>query len=167
MALLALACTIENISCDGVNLNAGYSSLASPLELGLHKSGLRLTPQRKKVLDLFQRIGGGNHLSAEEVHAHLLQMKSRVSLATIYRTLRLLVRMGFLHELELSEGGHRFELLSKDHPDHHHLVCINCGRTEEFESDEVVSAGRKAAENKGFKLIESTLNVRALCPQCI
>ncbi len=150
-----------------MTLDVGYSPLSSPLESGLHKSGRRLTPQRKKILDLFQRIGTGKHLSAEEVHSHLIQIKSRVSLATIYRTLRLLVRMGFLHELELSEGGHRFELLSTDHPDHHHLVCINCGRTEEFESEEVVLAGRKASESKGFKLIESTLNVRALCPQCL
>ncbi len=150
-----------------MNLKSGYPTLSSPLELSLHKKGLRLTPQRKKVLDLFQRIGTGNHLSAEEVHGHLIQIESKVSLATIYRTLRLLVRMGFLHELELTEGGHRFELLSKDNPDHHHLVCINCGRTEEFESDQVVLAGSKAAESKGFKLIESTLNVRALCPDCI
>ncbi len=149
-----------------MNLNVGYPSITSPLELGLHKSGRRLTPQRKKVLDLFQRIGSGNHLSAEEVHGHLIQDNTRVSLATVYRTLRLFVGMGFLHELELSEGGHRFELLSHDHPDHHHLVCINCGRTEEFESEEVVTAGRKAADSKGFKLIESTLNVRAICPKC-
>ena len=150
-----------------MNIKAEYQSLASPLELGLHKNGRRLTPQRKKVLDLFQSIGTGNHLSAEEVHGHLIRSNSKVSLATIYRTLRLLVRMGFLHELELSEGGHRFELLSLDHPDHHHLVCINCGKTEEFESEQVVYIGRKAAEDKGFKLIESTLNVRALCPDCI
>ncbi len=150
-----------------MNLNIGYQSISSPLELGLHKSGRRLTPQRKKVLDLFQRIGSGNHLSAEEVHGHLVQSKSKVSLATIYRTLRLLVRMGFLHELELNEGGHRFELLSHDHPDHHHLVCLNCGRTEEFESEEVVLVGKKAAESEGFKLIESTLNVRGICPDCM
>ena len=167
MARLSLATIIEKIIRFNLNLKPGYSSLSSPLESGLHKTGRRLTPQRKKVLDLFQRIGSGNHLSAEEVHGHLIQINSRVSLATIYRTLRLLVRMGFLHELELSEGGHRFELLSTDNPDHHHLVCINCGRTEEFESEQVVVAGRKAAKNKGFKLIESTLNVRALCPDCM
>ena len=149
-----------------MNIKVDYQPLSSPLELGLHKHGRRLTPQRKKVLDLFQRIGSGNHLSAEEVHVHLLKANSRVSLATIYRTLRLLVRMGFLHELELSEGGHRFELLSLEHPDHHHLVCINCGKTEEFESEQVVIAGGKAAKENGFKLIESTLTVRALCPEC-
>ena len=137
-----------------------------PLETGLHQEGRRLTPQRRKVLDLFENIGAGMHLSAEDVHHQLVEAKSRVSLATIYRTLRLLVEMGFLHELELSEGGHRFELASDDHPDHHHLVCVRCGRTEEFESDHVLQAGRIAAEENGFKLIESTLNVRALCPKC-
>ena len=144
-----------------------YNNIASPLESELHQDGRRLTPQRKKVLDLFQRIGSSNHLSAEEVHSNLVQSNARVSLATIYRTLRLLVKMGFLHELELNEGGHRFELLSHENPDHHHLICLNCGRTEEFESEQVVLAGKQAAENKGFKLIESTLNVRAICPDCI
>ena len=144
-----------------------YHSLSSPLASGLHQEGRRLTPQRKTVLDLFDRVGSGIHLSAEEVHAQLLKSKARVSLATIYRTLRLLVQMGFLNELELSEGGHRFELLSHESPDHHHLICIRCGRTEEFESNQVLKVGRLASEKLGFKLIESTLNVRAICPMCL
>ncbi len=144
-----------------------YSSYGGrPLEVGLHQDGRRLTPQRKKVLELFENLGTGKHISAEDVHHQLLEAKSRVSLATIYRTLKLLVELGFLHELELSEGGHRFELASKEHPDHHHLVCVSCGRTEEFESEDVLQAGQEAAESIGFKLIESTLNVRALCPKC-
>ena len=144
-----------------------YEALSSPLESGLHQDGRRLTAQRRKVLELFSTLGSGIHLSAEEVHSQLLQSKARVSLATIYRTLRLLVEMGFLNELELSEGGHRFELLSHENPDHHHLICVRCGRTEEFESNQVVQAGRIASEKLGFKLIESTLNVRAICPNCI
>ncbi len=146
--------------------SSSYLHPDGTLELGLHQEGRRLTPQRRRVLDLFEGIGSGIHLSAEEVHQQLVQSNSRVSLATIYRTLRLLVRMGFLHELELSEGGHRFELASDDHPDHHHLVCVRCGRTEEFENELVLDAGRKAAEHIGFQLIESTLNVRAVCPDC-
>ena len=143
-----------------------FNRFGGPLEAGLHQGGRRLTPQRKKILDLFEKMGSGIHLSAEDVHYQLVEADSRVSLATIYRTLRLLVEMGFLHELELSDGGHRFELSSHEHPDHHHLVCVSCGRTEEFESDHVLHAGKLAAENNGFKLIESTLNVRALCPKC-
>ncbi len=125
-----------------------------------------MTPQRRKILALFEDLGSGIHLSAEDVHDKLLNLDVRISLATIYRTLRLLVDMGFLNELELSEGGHRFELLSLDKPDHHHLICIRCGRTEEFESEVVIKVGRSAAEDLGFKLLESTLNVRAICPAC-
>ena len=144
-----------------------FIELPSPFESELHQKGRRITPQRKKVLSLFQDLGSGIHLSAEDVHSRLTKSNVKVSLATIYRTLRLLVVMGFLNELELSEGGHRFELLSDDKPDHHHLICISCGRTEEFENKQILQTGRLAAERLGFKLIESTLNVRALCPKCI
>jgi len=144
-----------------------YLDLSSPLESGLHQEGRRMTPQRKKILRLFEHIGPGIHLSAEEVHAKLAKSNDRISLATIYRTLRLLVQMGFLNELELREGGHRFELLSHEKPDHHHLICVRCGRTEEFESIQVLQTGKMAADKLGFKLIESTLNVRAICPKCI
>tara|TARA_B100000579_G_scaffold222583_1_gene182044 strand:- start:206 stop:664 length:459 start_codon:yes stop_codon:yes gene_type:complete len=144
-----------------------YRAHLSPLESGLRLDGKRMTPQRKKILSLFEEIGSGIHLSAEEVHAKLTSSGERVSLATVYRTLRLLVKMTFLNELDLSEGGNRFELLSHDHPDHHHLICIRCGRTEEFENSEVIHAGKKAAKKFGFKLLESSLNVRALCPMCI
>ena len=99
---------------------ASFRTHPSPLESGLHLDGKRMTPQRKKVLSLFEEIGSGIHLSAEEVHSKLTSTGEKVSLATIYRTLRLLVKMTFLNELDLSEGGNRFELLSHDHPDHHH-----------------------------------------------
>ena len=136
------------------------------LQQGLHQDGRRLTPQRKRVLALFERRGSGCHLSAEEVHQQLAQLELKVSLATVYRTLRLLADMGFLQELELTEGGRRFELAVADHRDHHHVVCIRCGRTEEFESEPILAAGAKAADSFGFQLIESSLNVRAICPQC-
>jgi Fur family ferric uptake transcriptional regulator len=118
------------------------------------------------VLDLFERIGEGSHLSAEEVHQRLLREQERVSLATVYRTLRLLSSMALLQELELPEGGRRFELAGDAHRDHHHLVCVRCGRTEEFESAVVLAAGLEAASTQGFRLLECVLNVRALCPVC-
>lgn len=136
------------------------------LRSSLHDRGQRLTPQRQRVLELFERIGEGSHLGAEEVHQRLLRADERVSLATVYRTLRLLSGMGLLQELELPEGGRRFELASDAHRDHHHLVCVRCGRTEEFENPAVLSAGTEAAGGHGFRLLECVLNVRALCPTC-
>lgn len=140
--------------------------MATGLRGSLHDRGHRLTPQRQRVLDLFERLGEGSHLGAEEVHQRLLRAEERVSLATVYRTLRLLSSMGLLHELELSEGGRRFELAGDAHRHHHHLVCVRCGRTEEFESGAVLQAGEEAAAGHGFRLLECVLNVRAVCPAC-
>ncbi|WP_396094874.1 MULTISPECIES: Fur family transcriptional regulator [unclassified Cyanobium] len=149
-------------------MNTPPTGLAQPssLRTTLNDRGQRLTPQRQRVLDLFERIGEGSHLSAEEVHLRLVRSQERVSLATVYRTLRLLSSMGLLQELELPEGGRRFELAGDAHRDHHHLLCVRCGRTEEFESGAVLAAGEAAAGAFGFRLLECVLNVRALCPTC-
>ena len=113
---------------------------ADALRSSLHDRGQRLTPQRQRVLALFERLGEGSHLSVEEVHQRLLKADERVSLATVYRTLRLLSSMELLCELELPEGGRRFELASDEaHRDHHHLV--RAAATEEFESE--AAAGRR------------------------
>ena len=154
-------------STPGVAHAAGALPAAGEgLRSSLHDRGQRLTPQRQRVLALFERIGAGSHLSAEEVHQRLLRSEERVSLATVYRTLRLLSSMGLLQELELPEGGRRFELASDAHRDHHHLLCVRCGRTEEFENTNVLQAGEQAAGRHGFRLLECVLNVRALCPSC-
>ncbi len=136
------------------------------LRTTLHDRGQRLTPQRQRVLTLFEQSGAGNHLSAEVVHQRLLAQQEKVSLATVYRTLRLLSSMGLLQELELPEGGRRYELACDAHRDHHHLVCVRCGCTEEFEDAAVLLAGEHASARHGFRLLECVLNVRALCPRC-
>jgi Fur family ferric uptake transcriptional regulator len=118
------------------------------------------------MLGLFERLGEGRHLSAEEAHQKLRDRGEQVSLATVYRTLRLLSSMGLLRELELAEGGRRFELAGHKERLHHHLVCVRCGRIEEFESPAVLEAAEAAAHQHGFRLLEGVLNVRALCPVC-
>ena len=165
--LLSLVVTVEKTGSWPMPSGSTSARVEEPLERGLHEDGRRLTPQRRRILDLFERIGSGRHLSAEDVHQQLLEADARVSLATIYRTLRLLVEMGFLQELELTDAGRRFELRCDDHHDHHHLVCVRCGRTEEFESTPVIEAGQDAARLFGFDLIESSLNVRGICPDCL
>jgi len=137
------------------------------LRTSLHERGRRLTPQRQRVLALFEEIGAGRHLSAEDVHQQLRGGEGGVSLATVYRTLRLLSSLDLLQELELPDGGRRFELAGEaQHRHHHHLVCVRCGRTEEFENAAVLAAGAEAAESLGFRLLECVLNVRSLCPGC-
>jgi Fur family ferric uptake transcriptional regulator len=136
------------------------------LRTSLRDRGQRLTPQRERMLGLFERLEEGRHLSAEEAHQKLRARGEQVSLATVYRTLRLLSGMGLLKELEVAEGGRRFELAGHDDRHHHHLVCVRCGRIEEFENGVVLAAASAAANRHGFRVLDGVLNVRALCPTC-
>ena len=81
------------------------------LKAKLKQQGFRLTPQRQTILQIFQTLPQGQHLSAEELHRLLEEKKQAISLATIYRTLKLMARMGILRELELAEGHKHYDLL--------------------------------------------------------
>ena len=77
---------------------------ANSLKAELNSRGWRLTPQREKILHVFQNLPRGNHLSAEELYNLLEKRDEGISLSTIYRSVKLMSRMGILRELELAEG---------------------------------------------------------------
>ncbi len=94
------------------------------LKAELNEKGWRMTPQRETILQVFQNLHKGKHLSAEDLHAVLEDDGAGISLSTIYRTLKLMARMGILRELELAEGHKHYEL-NQPYPYHHpHLICV-------------------------------------------
>ena len=80
------------------------------LKAELNEKGWRLTPQRETILQVFQNLPKGNHLSAEDLYNLLQGEGEMISLSTIYRTLKLMARMGILRELELAEGHKHYEV---------------------------------------------------------
>ena len=143
---------------------AMYSS--NSLKAELHERGWRLTPQRETILNIFQQLPEGNHLSAEELHDKLEGLGTPISLSTIYRTVKLMARMGILRELEFAEGHKHYEINQPSPHHHHHLICVQCNKTIEFRSDSVLKIGAKTAEKEGFHLLDSQLLIHAICPQC-
>ena len=139
---------------------------ATSLKNELHERGWRLTPQRETILQIFQNLPNGNHLSADDLHQVLQDQGERISLSTIYRTLKLMARMGILRELELAEGHKHYEMNQPYPHHHHHLICVRCNRTIEFKSDTVLRTGAKTAKKEGFHLLDCQLTIHALCPQC-
>lgn len=137
----------------------------SSLKSELHDKGSRMTTQREIILKVFQELPQGHHLSAEELHNCLVRQGSSVSLSTLYRTVKLLARMGILRELEFMETHKCYELNQAD-PDHHHLICVKCHKAIEFESKSVTNIGVKTAHQEGFHLLDCQLTVHAICPQC-
>jgi Fur family ferric uptake transcriptional regulator len=142
------------------------SYTASSLKAVLNARGWRLTPQREKILHVFQNLPRGNHLSAEELYNLLESRGEAISLSTIYRSVKLMARMGILRELELAEGHKHYELL---HSPHHHMVCIQCNKTIEFEdkNDSILKESHKQCEGQDFQLIDCQLTVMAICREAL
>jgi Fur family ferric uptake transcriptional regulator len=133
----------------------------------LNARGWRMTPQREKILSLFQNLPRGNHLSAEELHELLEEQGENISLSTIYRSVKLMTKMQILRELELAEGHKHYEL---NHPyphHHHHIVCIQCNKTIEFQDDIILKHSLQQCQKEGFHLIDCQLNVMTICQEAI
>ncbi|MBE9226760.1 transcriptional repressor [Phormidium sp. LEGE 05292] len=139
---------------------------ASSLKAELNERGWRLTPQRETILHLFQELPRGDHLSAEDLYHRLESQGEPISLSTIYRSLKLMARMGILRELELGEGHKHYEL-NQPYPHHHdHLICVRCNKTVEFKNDAILKIGTKTAEKEGYQLLDCQLTIHAICPAC-
>jgi len=139
---------------------------ATSLKAELNERGWRLTPQREKILSTFQQLPQGNHLSAEDLYHRLEGEGENISLSTIYRTLKLMARMGILRELELAEGHKHYEINEPSPYHHHHLICVRCNKTIEFKSDSVLKVGAKTAQKEGYQLLDCQLTIHAVCPTC-
>jgi Fur family ferric uptake transcriptional regulator len=129
----------------------------------LKNAGLKITLPRIKILEILEN-SMVHHLSAEDVYKHLLQNDEEIGLATVYRVLTQFEDAGLVIRHHF-EGGHSvFELSSEDH--HDHLVCVKCGRVEEFHDEEIERRQRNIAAERGFELTDHNLNLYGLCPAC-
>lgn len=139
---------------------------AASLKSELNERGWRMTPQRETILQIFQDLPKGEHLSAEDLYNRLQKMGEKISLSTIYRTLKLMARMGILRELELGEDHKHYEINQPYPHHHHHLICVKCNKTIEFKSDSILKVGSKTANKEGYHLLDCQLTIHAVCPAC-
>jgi Fur family ferric uptake transcriptional regulator len=139
---------------------------ADSLKAELHDRGWRLTPQRETILQVFQKLPAGEHLSAEDLYHQLEARKVGISLSTVYRTVKLMARMGILRELELGEDHKHYEINQPYPHHHHHLVCVRCNKTIEFKDDSILKTGMKTARKEGYHLLDCQLTIHAVCPTC-
>ncbi len=126
----------------------------------LKNSGLKATLPRLKVLEVFQR-SPQRHLSAEDVYKALLAEGADVGLATVYRVLMQFEQAGLLARHHFEAGKAVFELDQGQH--HDHLVCLDCGRVEEFFDAEIERRQQQIAEARGFRLQDHALALHASC----
>lgn len=130
----------------------------------LRSRSLKLTSQRRRLFD--RAFATHEHFSAEELYRWLqAEPGPRVSRATVYRSLALLVEGGFVQALDTG----REELLYEHvlgHPHHDHMVCLDCGRIEEFHDDRIESLQLEACRKKGFQLVGHEHRLNGYCRAC-
>jgi len=126
----------------------------------LKSSGLKATLPRIKVLEVFQR-SVQRHMTAEDVYKSLLMEGADIGLATVYRVLMQFEQAGLLSRSHFESGKSVFELNEGQH--HDHLVCLDCGRVEEFFDPEIEQRQRSVALAKGFELHDHALSLYAVC----
>jgi Fur family transcriptional regulator, ferric uptake regulator len=131
----------------------------------LKASGLKATLPRLKILDIFQN-SEKRHLTAEDVYKILLTENVDVGLATVYRVLTQFEQAGLLNRNHFETGKAIFELNAGSH--HDHLVCLDCGRVEEFFDEEIEQRQQKVAQERGFAIAEHALAIYGHClkPAC-
>ena len=126
----------------------------------LKSSGLKATLPRIKILDVFRHTER-RHMTAEDVYRALLGEGADIGLATVYRVLMQFEQAGLLTRSNFESGKAVYELNEGQH--HDHLVCLDCGRVEEFMDPEIEQRQRAIAETHGFALQEHSLALYARC----
>ena len=126
----------------------------------LKSTGLKATVPRLKILEIFQK-GVQRHMTAEDVFRVLLGERSDVGLATVYRVLTQFEQAGILSRSHFESGKAVYELNEGQH--HDHLVCLDCGKVEEFYDAEIERRQHAVAKTKGFAIADHALSLYANC----
>jgi Fur family ferric uptake transcriptional regulator len=126
----------------------------------LKSIGLKATLPRLRVLELFQR-SEQRHLTAEDVYRQLLSQNLDIGLATVYRVLTQFEQAGILSRSHFESDRAIYELNQGEH--HDHLVCLDCGRVEEFHDAEIEALQIKVAKKQGFEIADHALSIYAHC----
>jgi len=140
-------------------------STAAGTKDSLKKRGVRLTRQRQILLDLIDK--SGEHLDAERLFQMAQQIDPKLNRVTVYRTLKMLKQGGLVDELDLMHFGgdqHYYETRLKQ--EHAHIICLRCGRVEEFFGEPLQKIRRQVEATFGFQILIARTEIGGYCAHC-
>lgn len=140
-----------------------YHGVAVSNDSNLKKAGLKVTLPRLKILQILEQAAE-HHLSAEDIYKLSLETGEDIGLATVYRVLTQFEQAGLVVRHHF-EGGHSvYELDSGSH--HDHLICVKCGKVEEFVDPIIEKRQEEIANNAGYQITDHSLNIYGICASC-
>ena len=131
----------------------------------IRNAGLKVTLPRVKILEMLEKKSNSDrHLSAEKVYKILLEEGEEIGLATIYRVLTQFEAAGLVIRHHFEGGNSVFELNRGGH--HDHILCVKCGRVDEFKDEMIETRQQEIASRLGFQLTEHCLYLYGICSNC-
>lgn len=128
----------------------------------LRTRGFRITPQREMIIEAI--VHAGHHINAEQVYAQIQERTRSVNIATVYRTLDLLVSEGLANCIDLGEG--RVIYATNQHGPHIHLVCRQCGKVDDADQELLASLNHQLLKEYRFAADLQHISVLGLCKDC-
>jgi len=142
-----------------------HQTIRKSFEGFLRGHSLKMTPQRRRVFE--KTFETHEHFSAEQLYGWLREEEGpAVSRATVYRTIGLLLEGGFIDSLDKGRGELVYEH-TLGHKHHDHMVCLECGRIEEFHDDAIEELQREAARRRGFQIVNHDHRLLGYCRACV
>ena len=129
--------------------------MSSDIENKCIKNGVRLTDQRKLVAKIMSE--SNDHPDVDELHKRVSKLDSKISIATVYRTVKLFEEAGIVAKHDFKGNKARYEQTTQEH--HDHLIDINTGEITEFVNEDIEKLQEKVAEKLGYKLVDHRLEL--------
>ena len=129
----------------------------------LEQKNLRITSQRRAIVDTV--FGTDQHFNAEQLLEWAREIDESVSRATVYRTLPLLTESGLVHEMDFGKDYKIYDPNYAEHPNHNHIICDDCDKVVEFESEQLDTLENEISHNLGFHVKTQQLRINASCDE--
>jgi Fur family ferric uptake transcriptional regulator len=144
---------------------AGSQTRNSAAQRSLAQRGVRLTRQRKILLDLLDKTG--LHLDAERLYQLAKEKDPKLNRVTVYRTLKLLKEGGLVDELDLMhQKGEQHYYETRRKQEHAHIICLGCGKVEEFFGEPLQRLRKQIETHFGFQIVLARTEVGGYCSHC-
>jgi Fur family ferric uptake transcriptional regulator len=140
------------------NLKSTISRRSDAIERACRDKGLRMTGQRKIIAQILD--AAADHPDVVELHRRAAEVDERISLSTVYRTVKLFETEGILDRLDFRDGRSRYEQAAREH--HDHLINLETGDVIEFRSEEIEALQTEIAKRLGYKLVYHRLELYAV-----
>ena len=129
--------------------------MSNKIEEKCLKAGVRLTDQRKLIAKVMSE--SEDHPDVDELHSRVSKLDSKISIATVYRTVKLFEEAGIVAKHDFKGAKARYEQTTKEH--HDHLIDINTGEITEFVNEDIEKLQKQVAEKLGYKLVDHRLEL--------